>query len=220
MNPRFKIQSLLLLFMTVAFAAVAAPPKREFYEIKIYHLKDADQVTRVENYLKDAYIPAMHRAGIKNVGVFKPVASDTMAGKLIYVFTPLKSLEQLLDMPKTLAKDAITLHFSESFYKPLSDEQAQLLFDFIQNYQERIGLNTISTQARLDIMQKSNPRIILRNYLLHQAIEKLEIGDASLFEKLQLAMKEPYSKNHDELFAKRPDWATQKAGCSMLSCSS
>ncbi|MCF0065469.1 NIPSNAP family protein [Dyadobacter chenwenxiniae] len=107
MSQRFKIQTLLLLFLTVAFAAVAAPPKREFYEIKIYQVKTADQATRVENYLKDAYIPAMHRAGIKNVGVFKPVASDTAAaGKLIYVFTPLKSLEQLLDMPKTLAKDA------------------------------------------------------------------------------------------------------------------
>jgi len=119
-----------------------------------------------------------------------------------------------------MVQEEITSHFLESFYKPLTDEQAQLLFDWTLTYQERIGLNTISLQARLDIMQKNNPRIILRNYLLHQAIEKLEMGDASLFEKLQLAMKEPYSKNHDELFAKRPDWATQKAGCSMLSCSS
>ncbi|WAC10882.1 NIPSNAP family protein [Dyadobacter pollutisoli] len=95
-----------LLLFTITLSSFAAPPKREFYEIKIYHLKNSDQETRVENYLKDAYIPAMHRAGIKNVGVFKPVASDTMAGKLIYVFTPLKSLEQLLDIPKTLAKDA------------------------------------------------------------------------------------------------------------------
>jgi hypothetical protein len=95
-----------ILLLAVVLNVAAAPPKREFYEIKIYQLKSEEQVTRVENYLKDAYIPAMHRAGIKNVGVFKPVASDSMAGKLIYVFTPLKSLEQLLDMPKTLAKDA------------------------------------------------------------------------------------------------------------------
>jgi uncharacterized protein YdiU (UPF0061 family) len=56
--------------------------------------------------------------------------------------------------------------------------------------------------------------------LLHQAIEGLENGDDTLFVKLQQAMKEPYSTKHDEFFAKRPSWATQKAGCSMLSCSS
>jgi hypothetical protein len=94
-----------LLFL-VALGAVAAPPKREFYEIKIYHLKNTDQEARVEAFLKDAYIPAAHRAGIKNVGVFKPVATDTMAGKLIYVLTPIKSLDLLLTLPKTLDKDA------------------------------------------------------------------------------------------------------------------
>ena len=95
-----------LLLLTIALGTVAAPPKREFYEIKIYHLKNADQEARVEAFLKDAYVPAAHRAGIKNVGVFKPVATDTMAGKLIYVLTPIKSLDQLLALPKTLDKDA------------------------------------------------------------------------------------------------------------------
>jgi uncharacterized protein YdiU (UPF0061 family) len=69
-------------------------------------------------------------------------------------------------------------------------------------------------------MKASNPRFILRNYLLHQAIDGLQNGDSTLFEKLQEAMKEPYSNKFDEFFAKRPTWATQKAGCSMLSCSS
>lgn len=81
-----------ILLLSAALNAVAAPPKREFYEIKIYHLKNADQEARVETFLKDAYIPAAHRAGIKNVGVFKPVATDTMAGKLIYVLTDRKSV--------------------------------------------------------------------------------------------------------------------------------
>jgi len=60
----------------------------------------------------------------------------------------------------------------------------------------------------------------LRNYLLHQSIENLEKGNDELFRKLQQAMKEPYSHKFDEFFAKRPSWASQKAGCSMLSCSS
>lgn len=106
---------IVLFFLTVALSAVAAPPKREFYEIKIYHLKNAEQESRVEAFLKDAYIPAAHRAGIKNVGVFKPVPSDTMAGKLIYVLTPLKSLDLLLSLPKTLDKDQAYLSAGKDY---------------------------------------------------------------------------------------------------------
>ena len=95
----------IFVFALLTIVAFAAPPKREYYEIKMYRVANADQETRVENYLRDAYIPAMHRAGIKTIGVFKPIATDTAAGKLIYVLTPLKSLDQLLSLPQKLAKD-------------------------------------------------------------------------------------------------------------------
>ncbi len=107
------MKSLLLktiFLFVICVNAFAKPSKREFYEIKIYTLKTKDQAARVENYLKDAYIPAMHRLGIKTVGVFKPVAADTASfGKLIYVLTPLKSLDQLLTLPKQLNEDAAYL---------------------------------------------------------------------------------------------------------------
>ncbi|TLU97903.1 NIPSNAP family protein [Dyadobacter luticola] len=97
---------LALAICLVTLHSFAAAPKKQFYQIKLYHLTSKDQETRVDNYLKDAYIPAMHRAGIKDIGVFKPVASDTAAGKLVYVLIPLKSLDQLLSIPKSLEKDA------------------------------------------------------------------------------------------------------------------
>jgi hypothetical protein len=56
--------------------------------------------------------------------------------------------------------------------------------------------------------------------LLHMAIEELQKGDNQLFLKQHQALKDPYSKNNDEFFVLRPGWATQQAGCSMLSCSS
>jgi len=113
MNNPIKLNIFVALFLFAinisAFAAppTAAPPKREFYEIKIYHVTGKDQEARVENFLKNAYLPALHKAGIKTVGVFKPAAIDTAAfGKLIYVFTPLKSMDELLTLPKLLEKDA------------------------------------------------------------------------------------------------------------------
>ncbi len=111
-------------------------------------------------------------------------------------------------------------HFKESFYKELAEEESQQLYTLISNYLERLNRNTIKREVSQQLMRNANPRFILRNYLLHQAIEELERGENTLFTKLQEAIKEPYTSNYDEFFMKRPEWATQKAGCSMLSCSS
>jgi hypothetical protein len=81
-------------------------PAQEFYEIKIYHFKTADQEKTLDDYLQHALVPALHKTGISKIGVFKPLANDTAADKLIYVFMPLKSFEQLLSLPGLLDKDA------------------------------------------------------------------------------------------------------------------
>jgi hypothetical protein len=58
----------------------------------------------------------MHRLGIKTVGVFKPVAADTVSfGKLIYVLTPIKNLDQLLTLPKQLSADAAYLEAGKDY---------------------------------------------------------------------------------------------------------
>lgn len=83
----------------------AKPPRREFYELKIYRVQSKDQENRLDTYLRDAYLPAAHRQGIGAVGVFKPVPTDTAAGKLVYVLTPVPSLDALLTLPARLGKD-------------------------------------------------------------------------------------------------------------------
>jgi NIPSNAP len=111
MNSFKKTLSKIICFALISIlaqGAYAKPPKREFYEIKIYTLKNKEQEKRVDQFLKDAYIPAMHRMGISQVGVFKPVAADTGSfGKLIYVYTPLKSQDQLLSILKNLDADMV-----------------------------------------------------------------------------------------------------------------
>ncbi|PWJ56599.1 NIPSNAP protein [Dyadobacter jejuensis] len=102
----FSLKPFALLFLAlITSLSWAKAPKREFYQIKIYRINSSEQGDRVEKYLKDAYIPAMHRIGIKNIGVFKPVTSDSLSGKQIYVLTPFKSLDQLAQLPSTLEKD-------------------------------------------------------------------------------------------------------------------
>jgi len=98
----------LLILLVCAFAATSATvaPKREYYEIKVYTITSKAQEDRVERFLKDAYLPALHRAGISKVGVFKPVEADTVNyGKKIFLLTPLTSLEQFGKISETLQKD-------------------------------------------------------------------------------------------------------------------
>lgn len=93
---------LLILFFTISLSVSA----RDYYQIKVYNLKDKSQEMMVDNYLKDAYLPALHKAGIKTVGVFKPVAEDTLNfGKKIFVLIPLKEISQIEKIEESLAKD-------------------------------------------------------------------------------------------------------------------
>ena len=126
----------------------------------------------------------------------------------------------LMELPLKMEEEGIMEHFKDSFYEAPEGAEKEAFLGLIKAYQERIKTNSCTREESVERMRKSNPRFILRNYLLHKAIEELEKGEDQLFNRLQEAMKDPYSRKHDEFFVKRPAWATKKAGCSMLSCSS
>jgi hypothetical protein len=95
----------LSVFMLI-FLISTTLSARDYYQIKVYNLKNKAQETAVDNYLKDAFLPALHKTGIKKVGVFKPIESDTANfGKKIFVFIPLKGIEQIEKIEESLAKD-------------------------------------------------------------------------------------------------------------------
>ena len=97
----------IFILLTLAFPLYTlAAPKQEFYSIRIYQLRTQEQETRVDTYLQTAFVPALHRMGIMDVGIFKPVGNDTAATRRIYVLIPFKSLEQYLGLSDALEKDA------------------------------------------------------------------------------------------------------------------
>jgi len=101
--------TLAFSFLLLAFS-LSASPKRYYYELKVYHYKTLDQEAKIERYLKNAYLPALHRAGIPNVGVFKTIKQDT-ADMRIYVFTPFTTLDKLTGIDKKLQAD--TQYFTD-----------------------------------------------------------------------------------------------------------
>jgi hypothetical protein len=100
-------KALLFFFLTFLpfIAAMAQKEKREWYEIKIYTLKDSQQASMVDAFLQHAYLPALHRLGIKSVGVFKPVETDTTSGKRLFVLIPYRSLDEFSKIPDLLNAD-------------------------------------------------------------------------------------------------------------------
>ncbi|RPD50692.1 protein adenylyltransferase SelO [Paracnuella aquatica] len=130
-----------------------------------------------------------------------------------------QQLARITEAPESEA--AAVEIFADTFYADPSPEGAAALLQFLQQYEKRLQQNSGDAQVRQTIMQDANPKFILRNYLLHEAIEALEAGNEAPFRQLERAMKQPYDAVHDAaLLGRRPGWATQKAGCSMLSCSS
>jgi hypothetical protein len=113
------LKSLLafLLFMLVTHSSImAANPKQQYYEVKIYNISGPAQEAMMDTWLKDAYLPALHRAGIPVAGVFKPIESDTAGyGKLVYVFIPFRTLEQYELLPAKLAKDQVYAEAGKAF---------------------------------------------------------------------------------------------------------
>lgn len=100
------MKHLLILVVCALASTTAIAQKREYYEIKVYNITSKTQEERVDRFLKTAYVPALHRAGISKVGVFKPVETDTVNyGKKIFVLIPFTSLEQFGKLPETLQKD-------------------------------------------------------------------------------------------------------------------
>jgi hypothetical protein len=107
---------MLLLFVSVTYSSYGLPPaKQQYYEVRIYRLADKAQEAVIDAYLKDAFLPALHRAGIPTVGVFKPIEADTAFGKMVYVFIPYKTLDQYAKLPDQLGKDQAYLAAGKGF---------------------------------------------------------------------------------------------------------
>jgi len=89
-------------------------------------------------------------------------------------------------------------------------------------YLQRIKEQNITTEERIKKMNLVNPKYVLRNYMCQLAIEDAEQGKYHLIEELYTMLQNPYKEQpiYEKWFAKRPDWARKKVGCSMLSCSS
>lgn len=122
---------------------------------------------------------------------------------------------------KSLEKDIESLSvldFNDSDYH--NGKYHSELEDFLSKYKEIIKQEGLLEIQRLEIMKKTNPWFIPRNYILYECIEGVKNKQMDLFLKVFKALQNPYENAFPELSKKRPNWAVNTPGCSTLSCSS
>ena len=135
----------------------------------------------------------------------------------------------LADVPLELHAEADTLRrpLEEAFYEPAgrSGDYLRALDAWLRRYvQAALDLRDrgLDPEVRRRDLRLVNPRYIFRNYLAQQAIDLATKGDESEIHVLLDLLRRPYDDQPGlaSYAAKRPDWAKNRAGCSMLSCSS
>ncbi len=106
----FRHLTLLLTAMTTLLCPLAPARadeagRAQYYEVRIYHTKSAEQQQRVNDYWQHAAIPAYNRQHIAPIGVFTEI-KDAETNS-IYVLIPCDSLAVFGAIPEKLAADAV-----------------------------------------------------------------------------------------------------------------
>ncbi len=94
--------------------------------------------------------------------------------------------------------------------------------NWFAKYLVAIRRQNVSDKIRAKKMNAVNPKYILRNYLLQQAIELAEKGDYSEIDQLFILCQHPYKEQPEwqKYYGPRPAWANNHLGSARLSCSS
>ncbi|MEM8862818.1 MAG: hypothetical protein AAGD96_31285, partial [Chloroflexota bacterium] len=93
---------------------------------------------------------------------------------------------------------------------------------WLKKYAARVQADGTPDAERKAGMDRENPKFVLRNYMAQLAIDAADEGDNSVVLELLELLRRPYDEQpeNEKWFAKRPEWARHRPGCSMLSCSS
>lgn len=111
-----------------------------------------------------------------------------------------------------------------AFYKPeeITGTIGSDWESWFQAYQQRLSQERLTDAERKVHMNAVNPKYVLRNYISQLVIDEADKGNYDLLNEIYTLLKNPYDEQpeYEHWFAKRPEWARNKVGCSMLSCSS
>jgi len=183
------IISFFVLAIIISPMTTMGQKSREFYQITVYHFGSTEQENAIDGYLKNALLPALHRRGIKSIGVFKARANDTTADKRIFVLIPLKHFDEVANLSARLLEDQQYLENGKEYLDAPFDKPPYTRI-------ENIVLRAFELASRMNVPNLTSPKsdhvYELRSY--ESGTEKLHLnkvqmfnqgGEIKLFERLK-----------------------------------
>jgi hypothetical protein len=160
-----------------------APPKPEYYELRLYHLRRGSKVKLVNDFFREVALPAMNRNGLNPIGFF-----DVMIGPdnpTLYVLIPHKSMESFATASAQVAADSEYQKAGASFLNMPATDPAYVRV-------ESSLMVAFDTLPKLEV-PANKPRIFeLRTYESHnkkankKKIEMFNVGEIAIFRRAGL----------------------------------
>lgn len=177
------------------------------------------------DYQKEYLSMMQNKLGLKIKKESDAILIESLSELLQLVETDMTIFfRNLSNIQKTDSAEAALDKVKEAFYsdKDLKESILNNWHIWLEHYADRINQESITDAERKEEMNAVNPKYVLRNYMAQLCIDDADKGDYSLLNELFELLKNPYDEQSEsqKWFAKRPDWARDKVGCSMLSCSS
>ncbi len=199
-------------------------------------IEDVDAMEVVLNSFNEAFAKKYHFMMLDKMGLSfdKLRMTNTKADSqlILDLQKNLRAIEtdmtiffrNLANVKRVMSNNEAIDIIKDAFYTPsdFDSEVKENWHQWFTQYLQRLNREKQSDADRKVKMNSVNPKYVLRNYMAQLAIDNADKGDYKLIDELYQLLKKPYDEQpeHEQWFAKRPDWARNKVGCSMLSCSS
>jgi len=154
---------------------------REYYEIRKYSLRRGPQQQKINDYFRDANIPALNRLGIKPVGVFNTVIGP--GSPTLYVIAAHPSIESAVGIHDRLTSDPDYMRAGAPFINATTIEPGYMR-------SENFLLGAFAGMPKLELPSETaenKPRIFeLRTYESHsKKANRTKIG---MFNNAEIAL--------------------------------
>ncbi len=173
--------------LTSTIGASAAENKeaagREYYELRLYHLRRGAKQKMFDDYYREAVIPAMKRIGVGPVGVFNVMFGPD--SPTAYVLFPYKSLEEFASVSQKLRAD-------QEYQKASTEFGSLPATDPLYVRVESSLMVAFDTIPKLEVPEKKSRIFELRTYESHnkkankKKIEMFNTGEIALFRRTGL----------------------------------
>ena len=188
-------------------------------------IEDAAPLEEILNKYQTDYLPRHVRMMSDKLGLKESADADFIAELEQLMF---ESEMDLTIFFRSLAQfDAhdpqnFQTHLKAASYLETLENYREEWNGFLSKYAEILIKENRAKDEKKAAMNAVNPKYVLRNYMAQLAIDAADAGDYSIVGELYNLLLKPYDDQPEgeKWFAKRPDWAKTKVGCSMLSCSS